>query len=241
MTSRSSHRIFVGLSLRERAVANLAIDVFWSFRSPWSYLATPRLRDWQERYDLDVNFRPVYPIAIRTPEFFLNVNPLWGPYFQRDLVRVAEFLELPLVWPNPDPVSQYRDDNGQLRTSPEQPHIHRLTRLGVVAAEQGRGIEFADEIARLIWGGTTNWHEGEHLAAATARADLDLAELDRIQSAEKARLEAVIEQNQKDHEAAGHWGVPTCAFRGEPFFGQDRLDVLLWRLEKSGLTRRQEV
>jgi len=29
--------------------------------------------------------------------------------------------------------------------------------------------------------------------------------------------------------------VPTCAFRGEPFFGQDRLDVLLWRLRQNGL------
>jgi hypothetical protein len=32
--------------------------------------------------------------------------------------------------------------------------------------------------------------------------------------------------------------VPTCAFRGEPFFGQDRLDVLLWRLKKNGLVER---
>jgi len=32
--------------------------------------------------------------------------------------------------------------------------------------------------------------------------------------------------------------VPTCAFRGEPFFGQDRLDVLLWRLQKNGLVGR---
>ena len=49
---------------------SMAIDVFWSFRSPWSYLATRRLRDWQTQYDLTVNFRPVYPIAVRTPEFF---------------------------------------------------------------------------------------------------------------------------------------------------------------------------
>ena len=27
----------------------LSIDVYWSFRSPWSYLATPRLADWQEK------------------------------------------------------------------------------------------------------------------------------------------------------------------------------------------------
>ena len=219
-------------------MATLEIDVFWSFRSPWSYLATPRLRSYQETYDLNVKFRPVYPIAIRTPDFFLQMNPLWPSYFRLDLQRVAQFLELPLVWPNPDPVSQYMGDDGRPRTSEEQPHIHRLTRLGVVAEEQGRGIEFADEISRLIWQGTANWHEGDHLAEATARSGLDLAKMDRIVATEADRLDVVIEQNQADHTAAGHWGVPTCAYEGEPFFGQDRLDVLLWRLEQNGLERR---
>ena len=216
----------------------LEIDVFWSFRSPWSYLATPRLRSWQEEYKLAVKFRPVYPIAIRTPEFFLQMNPMWPVYFQRDLARVAEFLELPLTWPTPDPVNQYRGDDGRPRTSDEQPHIHRLTRLGVVAEEQGKGIEFADEISRLIWQGTENWHEGDHLAQATQRAGLDLAQMDSVLETDVDRLESLIERNEKDHEAAGHWGVPTCAFKGEPFFGQDRLDVLFWRLEQEGLERR---
>lgn len=218
----------------------LEIDVFWSFRSPWSYLATPRLRAYQEDYQLRVNFRPVYPIAIRTPEFFLQMNPLWPTYFQTDLRRVAEFLELPLSWPDPDPVSQYRGDDGRPRTSESQPHIHRLTRLGVVAEEQGRGIEFADEVSRLIWQGTTNWHEGNHLALAAERAGLDFGQLEAVAEAEVDRLEAVIEQNQKDHEASGHWGVPTCSYQGEPFFGQDRLDVLLWRLKKEGLEARND-
>jgi len=216
----------------------LEIDVFWSFRSPWSYLATPRLRSWQEDYQLTVNFRPVYPIAIRTPEFFLQMNPMWPGYFQRDLARVAQFLELPLTWPNPDPVSQYRGDDGRPRTSDEQPHIHRLTRLGVVAEEQGNGIEFADEISRLIWQGTENWHEGDHLAQATQRAGLDLARMDSVLETDVDRLENVIERNEKAHEAAGHWGVPTCVYKDEPFFGQDRLDVLMWRLEQEGLERR---
>lgn len=218
---------------------SLEIDVFWSFRSPWSYLATPRLRGWQEIYDLSVNFRPVYPIAIRTPEFFHSVHPQWFSYFMTDVFRVAEYLELPFVWPNPDPVGQYVDERGQRQTSEEQPYIHRLTRLGVLAEEHGRGIEFADEVSRLIWGGTVDWHEGEHLALAAERAGLSLDALDAQAKDEAQRLESVIEQNQEAHAAAGHWGVPTCAFRGEPFFGQDRLDVLLWRLQGSGLTTRQ--
>ena len=216
----------------------LEIDVFWSFRSPWSYLATPRLRQWQDTYDLEVNFRPVYPIAIRTPEFFHSVQPQWFSYFMTDVFRVAEYLQLPFAWPNPDPVVQFVDEDGRRQTGEDQPHIHRLTRLGVLAAEHGRGIQFADEVSRLIWGGTVSWHEGGHLAEATARAGLSLAQLDAQLIADEQRLESVIEQNQADHDAAGHWGVPTCAFRGEPFFGQDRLDVLLWRLKNAGLKAR---
>jgi 2-hydroxychromene-2-carboxylate isomerase len=32
--------------------------------------------------------------------------------------------------------------------------------------------------------------------------------------------------------------VPTFVFEGEPFFGQDRIDLLIWRMEGKGLTRR---
>lgn len=48
----------------------------------------------------------------------------------------------------------------------------------------------------------------------------------------------LIELNHADLEARGHRRVPTFVFRGEPFFGQDRIDLLLWRLGRHGLTRR---
>jgi len=215
----------------------LSIDVFWSFRSPWSYLATPRLREWSERYALEVRFRPVYPIAIRDPEFFERVHPLWTRYFMVDVFRVAEYLGLPLEWPRPDPIVAEIQDGRQIFAD-EQPHIHRLTRLGVLAEEAGHGIELADEVSRLIWGGQAGWNEGDHLAGAAARAGLEFEKLDRRAQEEAERLEAVIEESQRDHEAAGHWGVPTVAFRGEPFFGQDRLDLLFWRLQQAGLRER---
>ncbi|MBX3707580.1 MAG: DsbA family protein [Pseudomonadales bacterium] len=212
----------------------LAIDVFWSFRSPWSYLATPRLADWKRRYRLEVRFRPVYPIAVRTPDFFERQNPLWFGYFRKDVFRVAEFLGLPFQWANPDPVIQTRGPDGRPHTAAVQPYIHRLTRLGVAAEERGRGIEFANEAAALIWT-TTDWDQGVAFAQAAARAGLDLAELDATIAAEADRMERIIADNQAALTAAGHWGVPTCVFHGEPFFGQDRLDVLLWRLRQHGL------
>jgi len=214
----------------------LRFELYWSFRSPYSYLATPRIVELVRDFDVECEVRPVYPIAIRTPEFFEKVNPMWPPYLLRDTIRIAQMLDIPYGWPQPDPVVQ---DMATRTISDEQPYIRRLTALGVAAAERGRGLAFIEAVSRTIWGGEVeNWHEGDHLARAAARADLDLAELDAAIQADPEGYEAKIEANQQAHTAAGHWGVPTCVFDGEPFFGQDRLDHLVWRMEQHGLKAR---
>jgi len=214
----------------------LSVDVFWSFRSPYSYLATPRLVRLAAEYEVDITARVVLPIAVRIPGFFATVNPLWPPYLMRDTMRVAEYEGIPYGWPRPDPIVQ---DYQTREVAAEQPYIYRLTRLGVAAAERGRSLPFVAETSRIIWGGdVTDWHQGSHLADATARAGLDLREMDAAIAADPARYDAVIADNQRALEAAGHWGVPTMVFAGEPFFGQDRIDLLIWRLRQHGLQAR---
>ena len=202
----------------------LDVDLYWSFRSPYSYLATGRIVALSKRYDVDVRLRVVLPLAVRVPEFFEQVNPLWPPYLLRDTMRIAEHLGIPFGWPMPDPIVQEWPSR---RVAAEQPYIYRLVRLGALAARRGRGLAFADEVSRTIWGGTAGWNEGTHLA-----------EMDVAIAREGAQLDAEIEQNQRDLEAAGHWGVPTMVFQGEPFFGQDRIDLLVWRLRQHGLRER---
>src|SRR5437667_7516660 len=186
---------------------SLSIDVFWSFRSPYSYLATPRLVRFAAEYELDVKIRVVLPIAVRIPGFFDTVNPLWPPYLLRDTMRIAEYERIPYGWPRPDPIVQAFATR---EVAAEQPYIYRLTRLGVAAAERGRGLPFVAEVSRAIWGGDVDgWHQGSHLADAAARAGLDLDELDAAIAADSARSDALIAQNQHALETAGHWGVPT--------------------------------
>ena len=214
----------------------LAYELFWSFRSPYSYLITHRLVALERDFDVKGVIRPVYPLAVRTPEFFDGRDPLWFSYLQMDIRREAEFLGVPIRWPRPDPVQM----NPATRTYPkEQPHIHRLTRLGVAAAERGRGLAYLDEVSKVIWSGTVdNWHEGDHLARAAERAGLDGGELDAAVEAEALRLHEVVEQSQEAQRQAGHYGVPMIAFNGEPFFGQDRFDQFRWRLDQQGLRPR---
>jgi 2-hydroxychromene-2-carboxylate isomerase len=213
----------------------LTADIFWSFRSPYSFIATRRYRAVAEEYDLTLTLRPVYPLAIRQPDFFETANPNWLRYTFTDMVRVAQFLDIPLGLPRPDPIVQ---DFATRKIAAEQPYIYRLTRMGQAAARRGKSLAFADEVSRLIWGGAENWHEGDHLAGAAMRAGLDLAELDAEALAEADTLDTEISANQAALEAAGHWGVPTLVFSSEPFFGQDRIDLAVWRMKQAGLKKR---
>jgi len=214
----------------------LSVDLFFSFRSPYSYLALPKTVKLVAEYDASVNLRPVYPLAVRVPGFFKRADPKFARYVVLDSSRVAKFENIPFRFPRPDPIVQ---DMATLDVAEHQPYIHRLTRLGAAAQAGGRSLSFVDAISRVLWDGSVKgWNEGDHLARAAAVAGFDLSAIDAAIEADPDRHEAIIAGNEKDHAASGHWGVPTFVFENEPFFGQDRIDLLIWRMQSKGLTRR---
>jgi 2-hydroxychromene-2-carboxylate isomerase len=214
----------------------LSVDLFFSFRSPYSYLALPKTLRLVAEYDATVNLRPVYPLAVRVPGFFKRANPQFARYVVLDSSRVAKHENIPFRFPRPDPILQ---DMTTLEVADKQPFIHRLTRLGAAAQIEGRALTFADAISRVLWDGTVKgWNEGDHLARAATAAGFDLAAMDAAISADPDRYERIIASNEQDHATSGHWGVPTFVFENEPFFGQDRIEMLIWRMESRGLARR---
>ena len=153
-------------------------------------------------------------------------------YFLTDLLRYSEYRGIPIGLPRPDPINVEltADDPGHL--------VHTLTPLGLAASAAGRGLAFAREVSAIVWDGQVDgWDQGEHLAQAAARADLSLPELQQWVSDNPS----VWKQQLADNDAAleeHHWGVPTMVFRGEPFFGQDKIELLLWRMQQQGLQAR---
>ena len=71
------------------------VDLYYSYRSPFSYLSSGRLYDWATSDGIDIHVRPVQPIAIRDPEMFRDANPMLPPYIFRDAMRSAEFQGIP--------------------------------------------------------------------------------------------------------------------------------------------------
>ena len=207
-----------------------SITLFWSFRSPYSYLAMPRLLSIAAKHGLPIDMRVVHPNILRNPDYFKTMNPLARPYFMRDTQRTAEFLGMPFRRPVPDPIVQ---DPITLEVSQDQPMARWLGRLGVAANEAGQGISFCWEVAQLLWqGNVDNWDKGDHLARACERAGLSWSALSEAVQARPDFYEAILQANADALTAAGHWGVPTTVYNAEVFFGQDRLDVLDWYIQQ---------
>lgn len=214
----------------------LAFDFYFSFRSPYSYLATALVEGLAARYDMAARMRIVTPIALRIPGFFKSVNPLWPPYLLRDTFRIAQMNNIPYRWPRPDPIVM---DHPAGEVAAEQPYIWRVSRLAVAAARAGKGFEFVRAAAHAIWSGEVdNWHKGDHLTRALEAAGLEAPAIEAGVTANTVEFDAEIAANEAAQKAAGHWGVPLFVFKDEPFFGQDRLDHMIWRMRQAGLQER---
>ena len=77
----------------------LSVQLYWSFRSPYSYIVLPRVLALARDYALSVEMRIVHPAALRNPDYFRNMNPLARPYFMLDSSRAAAFQGMPFRRP----------------------------------------------------------------------------------------------------------------------------------------------
>jgi len=215
---------------------DFSFDLFWSFRSPFCYLALDRILDINREFQVTINVRPVFPLAIRIPNFFKTVNPKYRRYHLKDSQRVADFLDIPYRRPVPDPIIQDMETN---EIAPEQPYIRKITLIGAACQMEGSALRFVDHVSRKLWDGSIdNWHENKHLRAALNACNIDGASLIKEVESEPAKFQRIIEKNQAAQEKTDHWGVPLMTFRGETFYGQDRINLLLWKMCQEGLPKR---
>jgi 2-hydroxychromene-2-carboxylate isomerase len=244
----------------------IQVDVFWSMRSPYSYLALSRLTYLNSNYNVNVNIRPVLPVAVRSTKggkgkagglFSISYkvpDSLW------DAPRQGQYLGVPFKYPVPDPIWQVMNPGNKvpgpanwLFTHPpeKQPYIFWVTRLACYAETKGLALEFVNQVSPLIWSGVV------HPTNPEAKVDHQKGHwpnyvkeyMNRVEGLDHDEAIAYIRENPEEIDQCwidnaegmaktGHGGVPLMVINGEPFFGGDRFDQFFWRLRQNGLTRR---
>jgi 2-hydroxychromene-2-carboxylate isomerase len=234
----------------------LKVDVFYSMRSPYSYLILQRITYLNSNYNVDVNVKVIFPVAVRTPGMFSGGvggteegHAPGGRWYKwadtvHDTARVAKYEGIPYRFTDPDPIVQNHwpfenPNSGYILPLEEQPYIAWLVRLANAAQLAGKCLEFVNHASPLIWGGRSDFWPAE-IEEAFNKTGLDYQATIKDIQQNPEKYDAVWQQNQVEFLASGHGGVPNSVFRGEPFFGQDRFDLLFWRLRQNGLTTRPE-
>ncbi len=185
-------------------------EFFFSFRSPYSYLAVERAFAFADRLGLELKIRPVLPMVMRG----LKVPRAKRIYFLQDAGREAER--------NGVPFGRVCDPLGI--------GVERCMAGYLFAREAGTAREFVRAAATMIWSEGVDVATDAGLDAVVERAGMTPhrdAFFEAVASAEReTEWRAMAEANQTELFAQGAWGVPVFRIGDLTVWGQDRFDLL---------------
>ena len=193
------------------------IEYYYALASPWSYLGNDKLQDIAATHGISVD-----PIIIDYDRMFARSGtiplpqrpPLRKAYRLVELERWSKRRDVPL---NPQP-AHYR---GEI----EEPN-ELLGALMVTAAKAAGGdsLRLGHAIGRALWTEERFPFTREELTSIAAAEDMDGGAL--LAAAENDATRRLYEQQTDKSIARGVFGMPFYIYRDEPFWGQDRLELL---------------
>ncbi|SEQ90615.1 2-hydroxychromene-2-carboxylate isomerase [Solimonas aquatica] len=195
------------------------VEFFFSFRSPYSYLAAPRVFELPERYDIELVWRGVRPMAMRGQPL-PRAKQL---YILRDAAREAQRLGLPFG-PIFDPLGE---------------GVWRCLCIAEYAQRQGHLAVFVKRAARAIWGEGCDVRRDDRLREICEAAGLVWSAC--REAIGNAGYRQRVEDNTARLAQLGHWGVPTLHYQNQLYWGQDRIEDLEGALRAAGRLRRGRV
>lgn len=187
---------------------HLPLEFYFSFRSPYSYLALERVLALTEHYGLDLRIRPVLPMVMRG----LPVPREKRLYILADAAREAERLGIPF---------------GRI-CDPVGTGVERCMALFPAAMEAGRANEYLMRVATGIWSEGADVSRDADLRRLVTAAGLDWNST--APCLQDSRWQTMAAENRAALNGLGLWGVPVLHLhtpRGScAVWGQDRLWVL---------------
>ena len=193
------------------------IEYYYALASPWSYLGNDRLREIAAAHGAAID-----PVIVDYDRMFAAAGtvplperpPLRKSYRLVELRRWSAWRGVPLV-------AEPRHYRGEVEEPDE-----RLAALMVTAAKAAGedSLALAHAIGRALWAQERFPFVRSELLSIAERIGLDGPSL--LAAAERPETVRLYESQTERAIARGVFGMPFYIWRDEPFWGQDRLEML---------------
>lgn len=196
-----------------------SIEVFYSFQSPYSYLAIESIYDIANNFDVEVLWQPFSAKASGQSIPTQHVIPEKLTYLFEDTKRIAEESNIPLVYPDAWPEAEFDPS--------------RVTRGAIIANDLGFLMEYNYKVFHKWWGLGEDPNEENFMNELCDELDVDLGEfLSKSSSSDtRERVKGVYRRGRKLEV----FDTPTIVMDKERFVGIDKIPYVVERLTKLGL------
>ena len=191
------------------------IDFWFSIGSTYTYLSVNRLADISKKENIKFNW---HPFSVRKIMMDMDNIPFTPPskkiksdYMWRDIERRAKFYGFFANVPAPYPLKEFDLAN----------------QLAILGMNQGWGVEYVT-LTYKKW-----FQQGKEPAIepnlSEVLNELNLNKDEVIKNSNSANIKDQYLQNTENAYKAGVFGSPTFIYKGEVFWGDDRLeDCIKW-------------
>ena len=199
-------------------IESLEIKLYFAYTSPFSYLAIEPARALERSHRVRVRFIP----------YGVNIRKTYGNLDNADADRKkVRYLYID--------ARRIAKERGLVIYPPKKIFSCRNAFYGGLYAERyGRFREYSDRVFERFWRAELNVEDRAAIAEVIAEAGLDAAGFTRYaESGARADLDACFAEADRDRI----FGVPTFVVEREPFWGEDRIDWVIGKLDALGLRR----
>ncbi len=197
----------------------LTIKFYYDFKSPFTYLAFAPALELERTHRVRLRFIPhVFDFSAYGGTLEARDERSW---------RKVRYLYLD--------ARRFANERGIVIRGPQRLFDSRLALMsGLFAERQGKFREYAGRVWELFFKRELDIEKIEQLAPLLEAAGMDPEEFRKYASDQGPRdLQAALAEGERD----GIFGVPTLLVDGEPFWGNDRIEWVIKKLDRMGLRR----
>ena len=195
------------------------IKLYFAYTSPYSYLAMQPAYDLEQSHNVRVRFIP----------YGVNIRKVYGPLDRADADRrKVRYLYID--------ARRIAKERGLVIYPPKKIFSARLAFYGGLFAAKNRKFRplLGSRVRPILETGTRCGKPRSQFQRVLAEVGLDAAEFLRYADTDaRADLDACFAEADRDKI----FGVPTFIVDGEPFWGEDRIDWVIRKLDAMGLRR----